>query len=121
MTRKRFRSLVKESLDTLPARFRALIENVAVVLEDFPAGQQDPELLLKSNRNAHLLLGQFVGIPRTQKSVWDTAGPDRIVLYQKNIEAVCDNEDEIREQVRLTVLHEFGHYFGMDEQQLKDV
>jgi predicted Zn-dependent protease with MMP-like domain len=121
MTRERFRHLVKKSLDTLPARFRALVENVAVVLEDFPAGQQDPEVLLQSDRNAHLVLGQFTGIPRTQKSVWDMAGPDRIILYQKNIEAVCHNEDEIREEVRLTVLHELGHYFGMDEEQLRDV
>jgi predicted Zn-dependent protease with MMP-like domain len=43
------------------------------------------------------------------------------VLYQKNIEAVCSTETEIREQIRRTVIHEFGHYFGMDEEQLKDV
>jgi predicted Zn-dependent protease with MMP-like domain len=49
------------------------------------------------------------------------AGPDRIVLYQKNIEAVCSNEDEIRKEIRLTVLHELGHYFGMTEAQLEDV
>ena len=48
-------------------------------------------------------------------------GPDHIVLYQKNIEAVCSNETEVREQIRLTVIHELGHYFGMDENQLKDV
>jgi predicted Zn-dependent protease with MMP-like domain len=42
------------------------------------------------------------------------AGPDRIVLYQKNIEAVCSNEDEIRKEIRLTILHELGHYFGMN-------
>jgi predicted Zn-dependent protease with MMP-like domain len=43
------------------------------------------------------------------------------VLYQKNIEAVCSTEAEIRAQIRLTVIHEFGHYFGMDEEQLRDV
>ena len=48
-------------------------------------------------------------------------GPDHIVLYQKNIEAVCSSEAEIREQIRQPVLHELGHYFGMDEEQLKDV
>jgi predicted Zn-dependent protease with MMP-like domain len=48
-------------------------------------------------------------------------GPNHIVLYQKNIEAVCSDEAEIRQQVRQTVLHELGHYFGMDEEQLKDV
>lgn len=121
MNRERFRHLVTESLDTLPFRYRARIENVAVVVEDLPAGQQDPGQILKSNPRAGLILGQFVGIPRTQKSVWETAWPDRIVLYQKNIEAVCRNDDQIREQVRLTILHEFGHYFGMNEKQLEDV
>ena len=51
---------------------------------------------------------------------WPT-GPDYIVLYQKNIEAVCTSEAEVREQIRLTVIHELGHYFGMTEDQLKDV
>jgi predicted Zn-dependent protease with MMP-like domain len=58
----------------------------------------------------------------TRKSVFDlAAGPDHIVLYQKNIEAVCSTEAEVREQIRLTLMHELGHYFGMDENQLKDV
>ncbi len=69
-----------------------------------------------------LLMGIFQGVPATQKSVFDLSiGPNRIVLYQKNIEAVCRNEAEIRHEVRQTVLHELGHYFGMDESQLKDV
>ena len=70
----------------------------------------------------HLVLGVFEGVPTTKKSVFDLhAGPDRIVLYQKNIEAVCSNEDEIRQEIRLTILHELGHYFGMTEAQLEDV
>jgi predicted Zn-dependent protease with MMP-like domain len=67
-------------------------------------------------------MGIFHGVPATKKSVFDLpAGPDYVVLYQKNIEAVCSNEAEIREQIRRTVIHELGHYFGMDEDQLKDV
>jgi hypothetical protein len=58
----------------------------------------------------------------TKKSVFNLpTGPDYVVLYQKNIEAVCSTEAEIRDQIRRTVIHEFGHYFGMDEEQLKDV
>ena len=48
-------------------------------------------------------------------------GPDYVVLYQKNIEAACSTEAEIRDQIRRTVSHEFGHYFGMDAKQLKTV
>ena len=51
-------------------------------------------------------------------NIWQ---PINIVLYQKNIEAVCSSETEVREQIRLTVMHELGHYFGLDENQLKDV
>ena len=61
-------------------------------------------------------------MPMTKKSVFDLRpGPDYVVLYQKNIEAVCSSEAEVREQIRRTVIHELGHYFGMDENQLKDV
>jgi predicted Zn-dependent protease with MMP-like domain len=49
------------------------------------------------------------------------SAPNRIILYQKNVEAVCSNEAEVRHEVRQTVLHELGHYFGMDESQLSDV
>jgi predicted Zn-dependent protease with MMP-like domain len=61
-------------------------------------------------------------VPATHKSVSDLCGgPNGIILYQRNIEAVCSNEAEIRHEVRQTVLHELGHYFGMNESQLKDV
>jgi predicted Zn-dependent protease with MMP-like domain len=69
-----------------------------------------------------LRLGVFHGVPTTRKSVFDLlSGPDHVVLYQKNIEAVCSSEAEVRQQIRLTVIHEFGHYFGLDEEHLKDV
>lgn len=122
MTRERFTKLVAEALDALPRPFRERIENVAVVVEDAPAGQDDPARLLARDPDADLLMGEFIGTMRTEKSVWDAAaGPDRVVLYQKNIEALCAGDDEIREEVRLTVLHELGHYFGMNEEQLEDV
>lgn len=112
MTRERFEQLVEEALAHLPKRFRQLMENVAVLVEDRPP---------RRRRSGKLLLGIFEGVPRTQKSVFDATPPDRIVLYQKNIEAVCETEDEIRHEVRLTVLHEIGHYFGLSEEELADV
>jgi predicted Zn-dependent protease with MMP-like domain len=51
----------------------------------------------------------------------DMTSSPHAVLYQKNIEAVCSTEAEVRQQIRLTVIHELGHYFGLDEEQLKDV
>ena len=118
MERKEFAKIMQEVLDSLPEEFRDRIRNVAVLLEDFPSVQ----LSTPSGQPKKLLLGLFHGVPMTEKSVFALpTGPDYVVLYQKNIEAVCSTEAEIREQIRRTVIHEFGHYFGMDEEQLKDV
>lgn len=117
MNREDFVKVVEEALDSLPPEFRDRIRNVAVLVEDLPAHQPSPH-----SGQRTLLLGIFHGVPMTRKSVFDlTVGPGHIVLYQKNIEAVCSNETEIRQQIRLTLMHELGHYFGMDENQLRDV
>jgi predicted Zn-dependent protease with MMP-like domain len=118
MKREHFTKVVEEALDSLPQEFRTRIRNVAVLVEDLPPNQPRP----KPGQQRRLLLGVFHGVPTTKKSTFDLpTGPDHIVLYQKNIEAVCSSEAEVGEQIRLTVIHELGHYFGMDENQLKDV
>jgi len=118
MERRRFVRVVAEVLDSLPEAFRRRIHNVAVLVEDLP-----PSPLQRTRgRPRSMVLGVFHGVPLTRKSVFDfSSGPDYIVLYQKNIEAVCSSDDEIRHQIRQTVLHELGHYFGMSEAQLEDV
>lgn len=113
MKRTEFERLVEEALAELPARYRALLENIVVIVEDHPRSER----CRKGDQT--LLLGEFVGVPRTQKSVFETQFPDRVLLYQKNIEAVSESDEEVREQVRLTVLHELGHYFGLEEDELE--
>jgi len=115
MDRKRFEKLVEEALQRLPKIYRRKLANVAIIVEDTPP--REPEAGLDRN----LLLGLFHGIPRTEKSVFFSAAPDRIYLYQKNIEAVCSSEKEVRRQIRNTLLHEVGHYFGLSEDDLRDV
>ena len=76
-------------------------------------------------------MGEFIGVPRTERALWDMPPePARVVLYQKNIEAYAAEaaadegrpaEEILREEIRLTVLHELGHFFGMEEDQLEDV
>ena len=118
MKREHFVKVVEEALDSLPQEFRSRIQNVAVLVEGIPPNQPSPQ----AGQPRRLLLGVFHGVPTTNKSIFNLpSGPDHIVLYQKNIEAVCPNETEVREQIRLTVIHELGHYFGLDEEQLKDV
>jgi predicted Zn-dependent protease with MMP-like domain len=119
MNREHFAKVVEEVLDSLPEEFRSRIRNVAVLVEDVPPNQRS---LPKAGQQRSLLLGIFHGVPTTKKSIFDLpSGPDHIVLYQKNIEAICSTEAEVRQQIRLTVIHELGHYFGLDEEQLKDV
>jgi predicted Zn-dependent protease with MMP-like domain len=118
MKREHFTKVVEEALDSLPQEFRSRIQNVAVLVEDVPPNRLSPE----SGQQRRLLLGVFHGVPTTKKSIFNlSSGPDNIVLYQKNIEAVCSTEAEVREQIRLTLIHELGHYFGLDKDQLKDV
>ncbi len=130
MTRKQFDLLVAEAVASLPPKYRSLLDNVAVLVEDFPAAQGPPENVPEDE---DLLMGEFIGVPRTERALWDMPPePARVVLYQKNIEAYAQDcvEDDpsgpgvdeiIREEVRLTVLHELGHFFGMEEDQLEDV
>ena len=118
MTREHFVEVVEEALDSLPQEFRSRIRNVAVLVEDIPPNQPLPQ----AGQPRRLVLGVFHGVPTTKKSIFNLpSGPDHIVLYQKNIEAVCSSKAEVRKQIRLTVIHELGHYFGLDEEQLKDV
>ena len=126
MRRERFKELVAEALDSLPGEFRRRMENVAVLVEDVSREQRERRRRKlprpRSSAPRTLVLGHYIGTPMTERSVFAVpAGPDRIILYQKNFEAVCRDEREVREQVRLTVIHEVGHYFGMSEEQLRDV
>ena len=115
MKREHFVKVVEEALDSLPQEFRSRIKNVAILVEDIPPNQP------QSGQQRRLLLGVFHGVPATKKSVFDLpTGPAHIVLYQKNIEAVCSSEAEVRQQIRQTLIHELGHYFGIDENQLKE-
>lgn len=110
--RQRFEQLANEVLADLPEPFRSRLSNLAIIVEDSPP--QEPY------RGA-LLLGLFSGVPRTLKSVFSADPPDHIFLYQKNIEAVCSTEAQVVQQIRDTLLHEIGHYFGLSEEELRNI
>lgn len=118
MKREDFINVAEETLDSLPEEFRSRIQNVAILVEDYPPNQSPP----RRGKQRRLLLGVFHGVPATKKSFFNVpTGPDHIVLYQNNIEAICSTEAEIRHQIRQTLIHELGHYFGMTEEQLRNV
>ncbi|HEY7058069.1 MAG TPA: metallopeptidase family protein [Vicinamibacterales bacterium] len=120
MTRDRFVQLVEEAVREIPRRFRAAIQNVAVVVETEPS----PELLeeMEELEPGDTLYGLYQGTPLTERGWgYGNALPDRISLYQKPIEESCGDEDEIRDCIAETVIHEFGHYFGMSEEQIEEI
>ncbi len=110
MERERFEKLVEEALKGLPRKFRKLLDNIAVMVEDRPP----------RGRN---LLGIYQGVPLDQRgpSYYGNTTPDVIVIYREPIERISKDEDDMRDKVRSVVLHEIGHYFGMDEAQLEDI
>jgi predicted Zn-dependent protease with MMP-like domain len=119
MTRDRFVQLVEEAVREIPRRFRAAMQNVAVVVETEPS----PELLEEMELEpGDTLYGLYQGTPLTERGWgYGNALPDRISLYQNPIEASCGDEDEIRDCIAETIIHEFGHYFGMSEEQIEEI
>jgi len=112
MERIQFTQLVDEALARLPRVFKDKIENLAVIVEDYP----DEET---GEKFSGVLLGLFRGVPRTQQSFSWAAPPSQIYLYQKNIESICHNDTEIVHQIQKTLEHEIGHYFGLSERDLR--
>lgn len=103
-----FEEMVGKALDSLPEEFADRMKNVAVLVEHGPGPRG--------------LLGLYQGIPLTSRTT-NYAGvlPDRITIYQQAICAICDTEEEVVEQVRRTVIHEVGHYFGISDERLREL
>jgi len=114
-----FEALVAEALETLPEFFREKLNNVVVLVEDWP----DRETLrLAGARSPAALLGFYHGIPLTERtSGYNLVAPDEIIIYQKPIERVCRTKAEIIAQVRRTVMHEIAHHFGISDARLREI
>lgn len=114
-----FADLVAEALDLLPQQFKDALDNVDIVIEDWPSWN--------TMRSAHVrskygLLGLYHGVPLTMRnSGYNLVPPDKISIYQKPIEAVCSTPEEVRRTVRRTVLHELAHHFGISDDRLLEL
>lgn len=121
MDEKLFSELVADALDSLPDEFLQRMENVEVVIEDWPSGD-DLEVAGLSPRDRSYLLGLYHGVPLTHRGAFYSALPDRITIFQKPIERLAgEDEDDIREQVRHTVIHEIAHYYGISDERLDEL
>jgi predicted Zn-dependent protease with MMP-like domain len=111
ISRERFEVLVSEALDTVPQDLADLMDNVAVFVED-DAPPDDPHLL-----------GLYEGVPLTERDAWYGTGtlPDRISIYRNPTLATCDTEEEVVREVRVTVVHEIAHHFGIDDDRLHEL
>jgi predicted Zn-dependent protease with MMP-like domain len=108
MTRAEFEEHVRAALDSLPPHIAAALENVAVVVED--ENPEDPDLF-----------GLYHGVPLTERGVEAPLQPDTISIYYLPLSEDFPDPEELREEIRITVLHELGHYFGMDEDRLDEL
>ncbi|CAN5700671.1 metallopeptidase family protein [soil metagenome] len=119
MTRERFTQLVEEALREIPRRFRDEMKNVAVVVEDEPPPEILEEMEIPPDDT---LFGLYQGTPLPERGwSYGNALPDRISIYLGPIVEACADDDEVRDCVAETVIHEFGHYFGMSEEEIEEI
>jgi predicted Zn-dependent protease with MMP-like domain len=111
MSREQFEDAVSEALDRIPDDLARMMDNVVVLVQDDPPdGDSD-------------LLGLYEGTPLTERDGWWAAGslPDRITIFRNPTLAVCDTAEEVVEEVRVTVVHEIAHHFGIDDERLHEL
>nr|WP_123975909.1 MULTISPECIES: metallopeptidase family protein [Streptomyces] len=110
MTRDRFEELVSEALDRIPPELTRVMDNVAVFVEDEPPAD-DPELL-----------GLYEGTPLTERGEW-YAGvlPDRITIYMGPTLRYCETQEDVVDEVSVTVVHEVAHHFGIEDARLHEL
>lgn len=109
MSKARFAALVDDALDAIPEEFAARLDNVVIQIEDANADEPD-------------LLGLYYGVALTERlSDYSFAMPDTITIYRRAILAVCDTEAEVAQEVAVTVVHEIGHHFGIDDDRLHEL
>ncbi|OGP75570.1 MAG: hypothetical protein A2V86_07755 [Deltaproteobacteria bacterium RBG_16_49_23] len=119
LTRKEFEAIAISALEGLPQSLKNRMENVDVVIED----RASPDLLSEMDlRSPSDLLGLYQGVPIDRRGFYyGNVLPDKITLFQLPIESICHTKEEIGEKVREVVIHEVGHYFGLDEEKLEEL
>ena len=119
MNREGFKWLVAMAVDSLPEEFRTQLENIDVVVEDWPTSRQLRKVGL---RRGQTLLGLYEGVPRTKRSRhYGLVTPDKITIFQKPIEAKCRYDAEITAEIKRVVQHEIAHHFGIGDARLKQI
>ena len=115
LSEEEFAEVVSQVIDDLPAEFRSKLDNVEVVIEDFPP--PDIRRHFPPNR---LILGLYQGVPHKKRTVgYGLVLPDKISLYKRNIELMASSREDIYARIRKTLLHEIGHHFSLSDNDLR--
>jgi predicted Zn-dependent protease with MMP-like domain len=111
MSREDFEGAVADALDGVPPELARLMDNVVVLVED-DAPPEDPDLL-----------GLYEGTPLTERDAWWASGslPDRITIFRRPTLSMCASVEDVVEEVRITVVHEIAHHFGIDDDRLHEL
>ena len=118
MSPDEFEGLVQQAYWELPDNFRASLENVDILVEDFPGPEASDAEDLSDHDHGDNLLGLYVGVPLIDRYAADPMMPDRIYIYRLPILDICDTHQDVVREVRTTLLHEIGHYLGLSEHDL---
>jgi len=119
MDSDQFEGLVLEALESMPEMFHEALDNVEIVIEQWPAWNT---MRLAGVRSKFELLGFYHGVPLTERTTnYSLVLPDKISIYQKPIEAQCSTPQEVRTLVHRVVLHELAHYFGIGDDRLHEI
>ncbi len=116
-SRRHFEGLVEEALASLPEELRRAVVNVAVTIQEWPSAEQIEELRL---RGRHDLFGLYEGTPLDERAAdYGLVPPDKITIFRQPLLRASRLDADIVREVRATVLHELGHYFGMSDAELE--
>jgi predicted Zn-dependent protease with MMP-like domain len=119
MDSEKFERLVARAVESLPEEFRERLENIDVVVADVPTRAQ---LRYLGGRRGETLLGLYEGVPLTRRSHgYGFVAPDKVTIFQRPIEAICQNDAQIIDEVRRVVLHEIAHHFGISDERLEQL
>jgi len=119
MDQERFEELVREALKQLPEEIAQRMDNVDVEVQERPSSAQ---LASAGVPTGHTLLGLYQGIPLTRRnSGYNLVAPDRIIIFQRPLERLARDEDDLVQRVRDTVVHEIAHHFGISDRRLREI
>ena len=114
-----FSAILDNAIKELPEEFREKLENVAIIVEDYPSKELLERMEVPEDET---LFGLYEGVPLTERGHFEAPLlPDRIYIFQREIEDACDSPEEVKEELKITLVHEIAHFFGIDDDYLEEI